>query len=166
MSNAKDLSLKNLQADSSKFFKKVEKTITSKSGQQYKVVFKENIKNTEVAELFTEMVKRIDYCNKNNIQFNYLSVFMYGVFNCCLDLPKINRKTIEAVIKAEEMTLNELNNLGLYEALIEEIGEEKINGISDMITSANNKEMLSLLNNEQVKNFLLHDEVVFNHEEE
>jgi len=156
---AKTLTLGNLQSDSNKFFKIVEKTLTSKSGEQYKVRIKENIKESDIADFFSNMVRRIDYCNKNDIEFNILSTYMFGVLSCCVDLPKIRSKDVVDIIFKEEQMLQAMLDLGLYQVILEEIGKERIDMIAKTITKAENKELLDVLGNEQVKNLLLHDKL-------
>ena len=156
---AKTLTLGNLQSDSNRFFKTVEKTLTSKSGEQYKVKFKENIKESDIADFFADTVKKIDYCNKNGIEFNILSTYMFGILNCCIDIPKIKGKDIVEIMRKEELVLETMLNLGLYEITLEEIGKEKMDMIEKTIAKMGNKDLLDMLGNEQVKNLLLHDKL-------
>ena len=156
---AKTLTLGNLKSDSSKFFKINEKTLTSKSGEQYKIRFKENIKESDIADFFTNLIKKVDYCNKQGIEFDILSTYMFGILDCCIEIPKIKGKDQLDIIAKEEALLATMLNLGLYEIILGDIGKEKVDMIMETISKDGNKELVDLLGNEQVKNLLLNDKL-------
>lgn len=160
MNKPKKLTLGNLQADSNRHFKKIEKTIQSASGTDYTVVFKNNIKDTEIAEIMSDITQKVHYCNENKIPYNYLTSFMYGILNCCVELPKTNKTDLLSQIAFEEKLLTELIDMGIYEAIFEEIGEKRINYITDTIFNDANKDLLELLNDKQVANMLLYNDVI------
>lgn len=156
---AKTLTLSNLKSDSGNFFKFVEETITAKSGNQYKVRIRKNVKSTDVTDLFAEITKRIDYCNKNNISFQMLNTYVFGVLSCFIDMPKINSADVKVVMDKEATLLEEFINLGIYEIVMEKIGQEGFDEVEKILSSIESEELLEMLGNEQVKNLLLNDKL-------
>lgn len=159
LNKAKTLTLGNLQSDGNRFFKTVEKTLSSKSGEQYKIRFKENIKESDIADFFSGLVQKIDYCNKNDVEFNMFNTYMFGILSCCVDIPNIKGKDVVEVINKEEVMLEIMLDLGLYQAILAEIGKERIDMITKTITKAENKEMLDLLSDKQISNLILNNKL-------
>lgn len=147
----------NIISLESKVFTK--KTIYVKvEDETFEVVINQKLKDTEIAEIVTELTKRSKLARDNRVEFNVMANIMILLVKKFTDIQfKKSTGNFMKDYEAEIKMLNALINLGILTQVVNEFDQEEINKISQGFIK--HKEELKLIGNDiTVEHFLPQEE--------
>lgn len=112
-------------------FKPVELTVEA-NGEQYSITIQKKFKDTEIARIFTELVKRSDCAREQKLDFDILGTILILLIKHFTDIGFIKCETIEEEMESEIRALNALIDLGLFEQIVSEFDQAEIDRLSEM----------------------------------
>lgn len=112
-------------------FKKVEVKVMA-NDQEFTVVVDKDLKETKIAKMFTELIKRSDYARKENIDLDISAQILILLIKNFTDIEFAEPKDIGEMMELEIRTLNALIDLGLFEQIIIHFDKDQMKKIEQM----------------------------------
>lgn len=155
---AKKLGQSNILSLEAKTFKRKEITVTA-NGQEFKVAIDTKFKDTEVAKVLTELVKRSDYAKKASLDFDITAYILILLIKHFTDIEFQETNSMANDMDVEVRTLNALINLGIFEQIVEHFDKAEVDKLGDMFDK-HEAGMKFMANNLMVKELGIYDESV------
>lgn len=128
---AKKLGQSNILSLEAKAFKRKEVKVTA-NGQDFKVAIDTKFKDTEVAKVFAELVRRSDYAKKASLDFDITGFILILLIKHFTDIQFQDTNSLGVDMDVEIKTLNALINLGIFEQIIENFDKEEVEKLAEM----------------------------------
>lgn len=103
------------------------------NGEEYSVCIDEKFKDTEIATILTELVKRSEHAKKESLNFDITGHLLILLIKHFTDIQFQETGSIGKDMDIEVRTLNALINLGIFEQIVERFDKAEVSRISEMI---------------------------------
>lgn len=153
---AKKLGQSNILSLEANAFKRKQVTVTA-SGEEFTVAIDEKFKDTEVAKVFAELVKRSDYAKKASLDFDITAFILILLIKHFTDIHFQETNSTAQNMDIEVRTLNALINLGLFEQIIEHFDKAEVEKLGEMFKK-HEAGIKIMTNNMMVKELGIYDE--------
>lgn len=128
---AKKLGQSDILSLEAQSFKRKEITVTAE-GKEFTVAIDEKFKDTEIAKVFTELVKRSEYAKKASLDFDITAFILILLIKHFTDIQFQDTNSTAHDMDVEVRTLNALINLGLFEQIIEHFDKAEVDKLGEM----------------------------------
>ena len=127
---AKKLGQSNILSLEAKAFKRKEITLTT-DGQEFKVAIDTKFKDTEIANILTELIKRSEYAKKASLDFDVTAYILILLIKHFTDIDFQETSSMAKTMDIEVRTLNALINLGLLEQILDNFDKSEVEKLSN-----------------------------------
>lgn len=122
---AKKLGQSNILSLEAKAFKRKEITVVA-NGQEFKVAIDTKFKDTEIANIFAELIERSEYAKKASLDFDVTAYILILLIKHFTDIEFQETNSMAKNMDVEVRTLNALINLGLLEQILEHFDKAEV----------------------------------------
>lgn len=130
-------------------FKEKEFTVTSSEGKEYKILIKDNLNDTAIAEMIDQLQIRAKWCTDNGVKFEIVQC-MYGLMlRNFTDIQFQASKDIGKMYHTEIKTMNALIDLGLFSQILEKFNSNSVEKIKNTFTTY--AQSMRVINNEIIQ---------------
>ena len=127
---AKKLGQSNILSLEAKAFKRKEITVVA-NGQEFKVAIDTKFKDTEIANILTELIKRSEYAKKASLDFDVTAYILILLIKHFTDIDFQETSSMAKTMDIEVRTLNALINLGLLEQILDNFDKSEVEKLSN-----------------------------------
>lgn len=129
---AKKLGQSNVLAMESKAFQRKQITVTA-NGEEFTVSIDTKFKDTEIAKVISELVKRSEYAKKASLDFDVTAYILILLIKHFTDIEFQETNSMASDMDVEVRTLNALINLGIFEQIIENFDKKEVDRLGEML---------------------------------
>lgn len=131
MAKAKKIVSNDIINQAKQAFKPREVVVEAINGKEYKVKIQDNINDTKIAELMTDLLERSEWYKENNLTFNIVQVIYILMLKHFTDIDFRVTENKDEDYANEVNLCNALVDLGLFKAIMEHFTDESSKKIQD-----------------------------------
>ena len=153
---AKKLGQSNILSLEAKAFKRKEITVVANE-QEFKVAIDTKFKDTEIANIFAELIERSEYAKKASLDFDVTAYILILLIKHFTDIEFQETNSMAKNMDVEVRTLNALINLGLLDQILNNFDKSEVEKLSNAFEK-HEAGLKEIANNLMVKEFGIYNE--------
>lgn len=126
---AKKLGQSNILSMEANAFKRKQITVTA-NGEEFEVTIDTKFKDTEIANIFAELIQRSEYAKKASLDFDVTAYILILLIKHFTNIEFQETKSMANNMEIEVRTLNALINLGLLEQILDNFDKSEVEKLS------------------------------------